>query len=212
MVAAREAAFRGAGRAGRDPAPAGPWDRADRAGQPRPLHAALGALLHGEDGASRRRAGAAAPGRPGRRQPHARPRRRPTARLRALADVLRAWPAARAALAGRLNGSDFALALPAPAARGARRPRRCRPRRCARRWPRSASALAVHLRRRRSGSAARRPAHLLAQADLALARAESRGAVHGRVAAERRPPRRPASSGWHQQLAARRWPSAARAW
>jgi EAL domain-containing protein (putative c-di-GMP-specific phosphodiesterase class I)/GGDEF domain-containing protein len=95
--------------------------------------------------------------------------REPTDRaLRALAEVLRSWPA-EAALAGRLNGSDFALALPGAAAHEA------------------APALAAALQTALDPFGPAAVAHvgavdwasggtagaLLARADLALARAEA---------------------------------------
>lgn len=97
--------------------------------------------------------------------------------LRALADVLRQWPAA-GALAGRLNGSDFALALPGRALAAE-----------------AAPALAQALRAAMTAVDASLAAHvgavdwlalgpagaLLARADLALARAEGGAAFAAHV-------------------------------
>ena len=116
--------------------------------------------------------------------------------LRALADVLR-QAAAGGALAGRLNGADFALALVEPAAAADTAARLCQQLQAALR-PFGAAAV-VHLGGVdwQRGAAA---GALLAQADLALARAEAGPPFNAQAAAGASA----ASTGeqdWHRQLA-----------
>jgi EAL domain-containing protein (putative c-di-GMP-specific phosphodiesterase class I) len=117
--------------------------------------------------------------------------------LRALADVLREWPA-DGAMAGRLNGADFALAVPAPA-----------------HATQTAATLSDHLRATLTALDpslvlhlgaidwlhGATPGALLAQADLALARAESGPPFTVQVATGS-PAALAGEQGWHQQLAA----------
>ncbi|HET9976437.1 MAG TPA: LapD/MoxY N-terminal periplasmic domain-containing protein [Burkholderiaceae bacterium] len=124
--------------------------------------------------------------------------------LTALAGVLRAWPV-EAALAGRLNGADFALAL--PGVRPADAP---------------AEALAVALRdalaaidarvaahvgavawaRAEAGAERPLPGPLLARADLALARAEGAGAFafHTESAGDAAEMSTSGQEDWHRRL------------
>jgi EAL domain-containing protein (putative c-di-GMP-specific phosphodiesterase class I)/GGDEF domain-containing protein len=100
--------------------------------------------------------------------------------LRALADVLRGWPHENA-LAGRLNGADFALALP-----GVSPPQAVQALADALRGALAAvdAAVVVNLGAVRwsAGTGMRTgPGSWLARADLALARAEGRGAFAAEV-------------------------------
>jgi hypothetical protein len=104
--------LRGAGRAGREHAPPGELRHADRPVEPRPLHGAAGAALKREDGPAsgglillrvldladlNRRLGREATDR----------------MIRTIAQTLQAYTQrVGGAFVGRLNGSDFALALP----------------------------------------------------------------------------------------------------
>jgi diguanylate cyclase (GGDEF)-like protein len=119
--------------------------------------------------------------------------------LRTLADVLRGWPQ-DGALAGRLNGADFALALPGitPTAQDA------------------ASRVASALRAALSGGSERFAVHLgaalgshgvapgagalLARADQALARAEGLGPFAAEVDAEAGDAMAAGEQGWHRHL------------
>jgi diguanylate cyclase (GGDEF)-like protein len=119
--------------------------------------------------------------------------------LRTLADTLRAWPH-EGALAGRLNGADFALALPGttPMAQQAA--------------PRVADALKsalagisdrllVHVGAAPwSNSTATGAGALLARADLALARAEGQGPFAAEVDADGGLALATGEQGWHRDL------------
>lgn len=127
--------------------------------------------------------------------------------LCALADTLRQW-SAEGALAGRLNGADFALAVPAPAFAAGLAPALAERLRAV--LAPSVPALAIHLgaidwvRGAAAGS-------LLAQADQALARAESGPPFAVEVAQQAVVAARAdggagaamaGEHGWHQQLSA----------
>jgi diguanylate cyclase (GGDEF)-like protein len=119
--------------------------------------------------------------------------------LRALADTLRAWPG-EASLAGRLNGADFALALPG-SAQAAEEP---------------AARVASALRAALAGAGERFVVHLgaalwshvvapgagalLARADLALARAEGKGPFTVEVDADADAAPAAGEQGWHRDL------------
>jgi diguanylate cyclase (GGDEF)-like protein len=117
--------------------------------------------------------------------------------LRALADVLREM-AGNAALAGRLNGADFALALAAPATAAESAASVCQALRAA--LSPFGDTVAVHVGGIdwEHGSAA---GTLLAQADLALARAESGAAFTAQVA-DVATNVVDGEHSWHQQLSA----------
>jgi EAL domain-containing protein (putative c-di-GMP-specific phosphodiesterase class I)/GGDEF domain-containing protein len=124
--------------------------------------------------------------------------REPTDRaLRTLADTLRAWPG-ESGFAGRLNGSDFALALPSAAAAEA------------------ASALAAALRDALASFAPRVAAHvgavdwrasdaagtLLARADQALAHAEAAEPFSAHAEQDGSGTLAAGEEGWHRRLLA----------
>jgi EAL domain-containing protein (putative c-di-GMP-specific phosphodiesterase class I)/GGDEF domain-containing protein len=118
--------------------------------------------------------------------------------LRALADVLRSASQQDGALAGRLNGADFALALPTLTARDA------------------LANIATALRTALVGSGERFFVHLgaalwshgvapnagalLARADLALARAEGQGPFSAEVDADADTSLAAGEQGWHRHL------------
>jgi diguanylate cyclase (GGDEF)-like protein len=122
--------------------------------------------------------------------------------LRTLADVLRGWPH-NGALAGRLNGADFALALPSSAAATLTAQE-------------AAARVASALRSALSGSSERFVVHLgaalwshgvapsagalLARADQALARAEGLGPFAAEVDAEAGDAMAAGEQGWHRNL------------
>jgi EAL domain-containing protein (putative c-di-GMP-specific phosphodiesterase class I)/GGDEF domain-containing protein len=119
--------------------------------------------------------------------------------LRTLADTLRAWPH-DGALAGRLNGADFALALPGHALP----------------LPEAASTLAGALREAMAGISQRLVLHigaapwrnstatgagaLLARADLALARAEGMGPFAAEIDVDAGVTLATGEQGWHRDL------------
>jgi EAL domain-containing protein (putative c-di-GMP-specific phosphodiesterase class I)/GGDEF domain-containing protein len=118
--------------------------------------------------------------------------------LRALADVLRSASQQDGALAGRLNGADFALALPTPTARDA------------------VANIAAALRTALADSgerfvvqlgaalwshgAAPNAGGLLARADLALARAEGLGSFSAEIDADADTSLAAGEQGWHRHL------------
>lgn len=117
--------------------------------------------------------------------------------IRALADVLRE-KAGGAALAGRLNGADFALALPAPAVASEAAGAVCALLRAA--LSPFGGALCAHVGAVdfRHGASA---GALLAQADLALARAEG-GAPFTAQVGGAASPQMSGEHSWHRQLGA----------
>ena len=123
--------------------------------------------------------------------------------LRTLADVLRAWPQ-EGSVAGRMNGADFALALPSPTAGVTQTAHEA--------TARVASALRLAL----AGSSERFVVHLgaafwsqgvahgagalLARADQALARAEGQGPFAAEVDADAGAAIAAGEQGWHRHL------------
>jgi diguanylate cyclase (GGDEF)-like protein len=119
--------------------------------------------------------------------------------LRALADALRGWPQ-EGAVAGRLNGADFAIALPGSTLTAHE----------------AASRVASSLRTALSGVSERFVVHLgaalwshgvapgagalLARADLALARAEGQGPFAAEVDADAGDAMAAGEQGWHRHL------------
>ena len=125
--------------------------------------------------------------------------------LRAVADALRSWPhdaAPGGTLAGRMNGADFAFALPGSAGADAARQLATSMRTA---LAAISERLVVHVGAARwSGAAA--AGSLLARADHALARAEGQGAFAAEVAAELDADGAEASNAgeqvWHRHLQA----------
>ena len=123
--------------------------------------------------------------------------------LRTLADVLRAWPQ-EGSVAGRMNGADFALALPSPSAAAPQTAHE------------TAARVAAALRMALTGASERFVVHLgaafwsqgvahgagalLARADQALARAEGLGPFAAEVDADAGAAIAAGEQGWHRHL------------